>query len=612
MVVYATDAEMFEAMPGVWGTSVYRCVRCSSTRTFPHNHDCEAVLAKAAAAREKEAAKAAAAREKEAAKAAKRKQGYDFLDKHVGAKHDAKKQRVEQRPPRLPQPAPAPPSSLPVAAPAAEPEAASPAAPRSRDEEHFAARKRQLDVADLERRRRRGELGYRGQHNLGTGLFAAAATGAAGEDEVSEVVELPQPPQPLQRVPPTRKGAASASVLSGTGFAWRADGMAVLNGYHIYGRCAPACELLHARFPPRTLLVGETRPTAIFATERTDGGLTWREASSQGDDWFGEVPVATGGVSASLSVAPNGGVKLDVRPERRLLRTHFKVRPSGALAPAHEIGGTEKRLLRGMGPNEAADGSVAYGNKGIRHDFVAMHQQYPARALIKAAEDGASEKAVWLQLFRDERDGMKPLDLDTLPFLVSGSTPSQRKARAGALRAARSQKQHAAAIDLDREGKSQPLTYDVAGWVQAGEESEESGPVAGSARNEDKSPVTEEQLQNFYANLAADARRLTGGTVRTWGDDMHKHAIANGGAELDVVDALAALRSFLPTAKPSKHFSLAADFLVPIFYPGEKYKHKALSDARMIGGIVTGFFDALIEYFNLSDADLNEAEELFT
>ena len=588
---------MFEETPGVLGTSQYRCRRCSSTRSAPHTHDCNAFLAKATAAREKEAAKAA-----------KRKQGYDFLDKHVGAKHDAKKQRVEQRPPRLPQPAPAPPSSLPVAAPAAEPEAASPAAPRSCDEEHFAARKRHRDVADHERRRRRGELGYRGQHNLGTGLFAAAATGAAGEDEVSEVVELPQPPQPLQRVPPTRKGAASASMLASTGFAWRADGMAVLNGDYIYGRCGPACSSLHARFPPRTLAVGATRPTAVFNNEKTDGGLTWREASKPGDDWFGEVPVATGGVSASLAASPDGGVKLDIRPERRALRTHFKVRSNGTLAPAHKTGGTEQKLLRGMAPNERIDGSVVYGNKGLRPDFAEMHKQYPARALIKAAENGASAKAVWLQLFRDERDGMAPLDLDTLPFLVSGPTTSQRKARAGALRAARSQKRHAAAFDLDREGKNQPLTYDVSGWMQAGAE---SGPVTGSVRNEDKAPVTEEQLQDFYDNLAADALRLTGGLVRTWGNDMEKHAIANGSDKLDVVDALAAVRSFLPGAKPSQHFALGADFLVPIFYPGTKYEHKGLADARMIGGIVTGFFDALIEYFDLSDADLCEAEELF-
>ena len=133
--------------------------------------------------------------------------------------------------------------------------------------------------------------------------------------------------------------------------------------------------------------------------------------------------------------------------------------------------------------------------------------------------------------------------------------------------------------------------------------------MPGSFRNEDKAPATQAQLCGFVRSLQDDAVRFTGGVVRTWGADMVKHLgrIDDGSGKLIIVDALAGVRSFMPNAKPSKGFALGADFLVPIFYPGKKYKHKGLADARMIGGIVTGFFEAYIEYFRLTEADLAAA-----
>ena len=73
---------------------------------------------------------------------------------------------------------------------------------------------------------------------------------------------------------------------------------------------------------------------------------------------------------------------------------------------------------------------------------------------------------------------------------------------------------------------------------------------------------------------------------------------------------MASLQSVSFATKPdgtSKGFALGADFLVPIFYPGTKYTHKGLADAKMIGGIVTGFFEAYIEYYGLTEADLGAA-----
>ena len=145
----------------------------------------------------------------------------------------------------------------------------------------------------------------------------------------------------------------------------------------------------------------------------------------------------------------------------------------------------------------------------------------------------------------------------------------------------------------------------------------ESRASAGSFRNEDKAPASQQQLNGFLRSVAADAARFTAirqapaGVVRTWGADMVKHLeqlkVDDGNGNFVVADGLASVRSFMPDAKPSKGFALGADFLVPIFYPGTKYKHKGLSDAKMIGGILTGFFKAYIKYFNLTEADLDTA-----
>ena len=115
----------------------------------------------------------------------------------------------------------------------------------------------------------------------------------------------------------------------------------------------------------------------------------------------------------------------------------------------------------------------------------------------------------------------------------------------------------------------------------------------------------------MYVIRAGEAvAELTGGIVHCWGADMETHCLANTQRVL-CVDALAGIRSFLPTATPKNGFPLGADFLVPVFYPGVVYKHQGMSDARMIAGIVTGFFEAIIEFFDLSEADLDEHIESF-
>jgi len=246
--------------------------------------------------------------------------------------------------------------------------------------------------------------------------------------------------------------------------------------------------------------------------------------------------------------------------------------------------------------------------------------------LIDEAADGGSEKDVWLTLFRmeeraDGSGGIKPLPPDKLPFLVSGPTTAQKTARGKALIAAKSQLACAATLDSDREGPTQAGTYDDGAWLEAKDKSTgatvESRPSAGSYRNEDKAPASQQQLNSFLRSVAADAARFTAiteapeGVVRTWGADMVKHLeqlkVDDGNGNFVTADGLAGVRSFMPGIAPSKGFAAGADFLVPVFYPGKKYKHKGLSDAKMIGGILTGFFEAYIEYFGLDEADLTAA-----
>ncbi len=248
----------------------------------------------------------------------------------------------------------------------------------------------------------------------------------------------------------------------------------------------------------------------------------------------------------------------------------------------------------------------------------------PALKMVDVAMGGGKEEHIWTKLFtmRERADGsggMKPLPPLTLPF----ETRAAKKARRNALLAAKSQLTHRATIDTDREGPRDEDTYDDAAWLRRedGDAELDSRPVEGSVRNEDLKPLSQQQLDSFLQGLKADARRFTGHVVRTWGWDMVRHLERlkrrpspwhpDSNSELVIVDALEAIRSLLPNAKPLKGFCLAADFLVPIFYPGTEYEHKGLSDARMMGGIVTGFFKAYIRYHELSEKDLDTAAAKF-
>eukprot|EP00966_Prymnesium_polylepis_P315975 7300339-Prymnesium_polylepis.1 len=336
-------------------------------------------------------------------------------------------------------------------------------------------------------------------------------------------------------------------------------------------------------------------------------------ALRHGDNFWCDVPVqgAIGQLSGEVEYA----------------RTHFHFIERGGkrsgqkeITPSHGVSSKVTQAARGMLTKERADGSMkicAMGQPVVYGDLLG---QYPAMPLIEKAAAGGSEKEVWLAYFRmeertDGSGGKKPLPPEQLPWLLSGPTPSVKEARSKALTAALSQLKHAAVIDTDREGPDDPRTYDDGAWLRRladgarGKVVIEERAVPGSFRNEDKAPATQAQLCGFVRSLQADAVRFTGGVVRTWGADMVKHLerIDDGSGKLIVVDALAGVRSFMPDAKPSKGFALGADFLVPIFYPGVKYKHKGLADAKMIGGIVTGFFEAYIEYYGLTEADLAAA-----
>ena len=47
-------------------------------------------------------------------------------------------------------------------------------------------------------------------------------------------------------------------------------------------------------------------------------------------------------------------------------------------------------------------------------------------------------------------------------------------------------------------------------------------------------------------------------------------------------------------------FSWAMDFLVPIFFPGHKYKHRAASDCYYSGAIIVAISYALMEHYGIA------------
>ena len=425
--------------------------------------------------------------------------------------------------------------------------------------------------------------------------------------------------------------------MAGEGFRQVAPGHFYRNGKKVYGACLPKCVHCSSRFPLWRLPEGHQLPTASMKKQQwvvpslmtaPDGSVSVRlnvssmyQTSQIGDEFWCEVAIKD-----AHNQEPG---------EVEWVRTHFHVKDQGGqkrgqreVEPLHNTSGAERSASRGMEACERADGSMRINAKGKPRVYGDLHDQYPAMSLIDVAADGGSgsEEAVWTELFTmaeraDGSGGIKPLPPDQLAFQLSGPTTAQTTARGKALLAAQSQLKCAAALDTDREGPTQAGTYDDGAWLEAWDEGTgatvESRASAGSFRNEDKAPASQQQLNGFLRSVAADAARFTAirqapaGVVRTWGADMVKHLeqlkVDDGNGNFVVADGLASVRSFMPDAKPSKGFALGADFLVPIFYPGTKYKHKGLSDAKMIGGILTGFFKAYIKYFKLSPADLDTA-----
>ena len=75
------------------------------------------------------------------------------------------------------------------------------------------------------------------------------------------------------------------------------------------------------------------------------------------------------------------------------------------------------------------------------------------------------------------------------------------------------------------------------------------------------------------------------------------------------VDCLACLRGRLPQISPTADsktggqvmpFSWAMDFLVPIFFPGHKYDHRAASDCYYSGAIIVAISYALMERYGIA------------
>mgnify|MGYP006180592493 FL=1 len=75
------------------------------------------------------------------------------------------------------------------------------------------------------------------------------------------------------------------------------------------------------------------------------------------------------------------------------------------------------------------------------------------------------------------------------------------------------------------------------------------------------------------------------------------------------VDCLACLRGRLPQISPTADkktggqvmpFSWAMDFLVPIFFPGHKYDHRAASDCYYSDTIIVAISYALMERYGIA------------
>ena len=514
----------------------------------------------------------------------------------------------------------------------------SPPPRRSREEQHVEYLRKAREERDRERRRSSGDPSWEPKASTrDTGLFAGPAqkSGSLSRPSASadDAIAMPaagastapaastsaswhlngggqrcaEPPRHVlpTRPPPQRVGAKSSSIMANTGFAMLPDGAAMYSGDGVYGRCGPECKHVVSKYPELSLRLGEHLPTRLMQRELMPDGRSWWEVREQGDHIFCLVPLTL--VRPTLSVQ-GGVVRLQLAPRTVELRTHFRA-DCRSTRTAHKVSSSQQKAWRGMQPSELADGSLRKSSgHGTRADYASLQKVYPAVALRELAEKDAPTKDLWLALFRMERNGHKPLAPDALQFRVGGITDSARCARGNVLKAVRSFRETLSTIGLDREGGSQARTYDVAGSLKVGDE--EAKPIAGSFRNAGKEPGSAEQLDDFYRNLEKAAAELTGGVVHCWGADMETHCEANTQRVL-CVDALAGIRSFLPTATPKGGIPLGADFLVPVFYPGVVYKHQGMSDARMIAGIVTGFFDAIIEFFDLSEADLDEHIESF-
>ena len=508
----------------------------------------------------------------------------------------------------------------------------SPQMPRSREVQHRESKLKLFAAQENERLRTTGDERWQPKPStLGTGSFPVhddllemapvATTSGGGWYRNAGGQRCAAPPRAKlpERPPPQRAGASSSSVKAGTGFVPLVSGRpelgVMLNGNYIYGRCGPDCDCAKAKQPPRLLGPNETRPNRLFKKEMMltpdgQGLISWWDAREKEEEWFGDVQVSDCTVEATLAVDHDGYVKLQLTPRVVILRTHFVVLANGYLRPKHVVGSSQQNAWRGMRSGELADGSMrkSSGGGASKPDFYAMAGMYPTIRLVDAANGGAKPDQIWMTLF--EQEGWAPLAPDELPFRVGGPTDSQMNARLGMLRAIQSFKEavDGIAIDLDREGRTQATTYDTSAAVTVG--GEEATMLEGSYRNKDKAPASASQNKYFYQQLELAAHNMTGGVVRTWGPDMLTHCEEHSD-DVYAVDALAGIRTLLPQAKPKRGFCLAGGFLTPVFYPGAVYQHTGFSDACHIGGIVSGFCDAYVQFFDLTAADLDSATQRF-